>query len=312
MIARACYHSLSAASVGQRRAFPQAIAENADQARLTPTRDIAYDYHGPADCFPVLLMHGFPYDPRADASVPPLRPAGYRSIVPISADCPNIPLPSNPAFWQQAASPRLSRYGALSCRARAARYDWGGRALWRRGLGPERVRASFRPWLNFRYRCVACRRRPTEHRLWYQYYSTQRGGRVLQANRLELCKLLWRLWSPNGHSTTRPTTHHGSFDNPDFRRIGIHAYRHVWHARRSGVGTARAASGRAAEDNGFNHRVARRRRCVNLAAGSATQRDFFTRPTTAGGLMGISAAEAPANWRRGSRFLSYRPAGSSI
>ena len=39
---------------------------------LTPTLDIAYEEAGPADGVPVLLMHGFPYDPRAYDGVVPL------------------------------------------------------------------------------------------------------------------------------------------------------------------------------------------------------------------------------------------------
>src|ERR1700750_1449908 len=37
-----------------------------------------------------------------------------------------------------------------------------------------------------------------EHRLWYQYYfHTARGRAGLEANRREIGRLLWRLWSPN-------------------------------------------------------------------------------------------------------------------
>src|SRR5258708_19988623 len=47
------------------------------------TLEIAYEESGPADGAPVLLMHGFPYDPRAyDGMVAPLAAAGCRPIVP--------------------------------------------------------------------------------------------------------------------------------------------------------------------------------------------------------------------------------------
>ncbi len=67
-----------------------------------------------------------------------------------------------------------------------------------------------------------------EHRLWYQYYfHTPRGRAGLEANRGELARLLWRLWSPSwafddatfGRSAD-------SFDNPDFVDVVIHSYRH--------------------------------------------------------------------------------------
>src|SRR5205085_4954469 len=47
------------------------------------TLEIAYEESGPEAGVPVLLMHGFPYDPRAyDDVVPRLVAAGWRTIVP--------------------------------------------------------------------------------------------------------------------------------------------------------------------------------------------------------------------------------------
>ena len=44
----------------------------------TKTLEIAYEDTGPEAGVPVLLMHGFPYDPRAyDEVVPPLIAAGF-------------------------------------------------------------------------------------------------------------------------------------------------------------------------------------------------------------------------------------------
>jgi pimeloyl-ACP methyl ester carboxylesterase len=67
-----------------------------------------------------------------------------------------------------------------------------------------------------------------EHRLWYQYYfHTERGRAGLAANRHELGKLLWQLWSPNwkfDDATYERTAQ--SFDNPDFVEVVIHSYRH--------------------------------------------------------------------------------------
>jgi pimeloyl-ACP methyl ester carboxylesterase len=67
-----------------------------------------------------------------------------------------------------------------------------------------------------------------EHRAWYQYnFHTERGRAGLTANRRELGKLLWRLWSPNwkfDDATYERTA--ASFDNPDFVDIVIHSYRH--------------------------------------------------------------------------------------
>src|SRR5438552_18706087 len=113
----------------------------------TSTLEIAYEESGPEAGAPVLLMHGFPYDPRAyDNVVPRLVAAGCRTIVPylrgfgptrfLSADAPRS--------GQQAAIGKdlLDLMDALALpHATLVGYDWGGRAacivaaLW-----PERVR----------------------------------------------------------------------------------------------------------------------------------------------------------------------------
>jgi pimeloyl-ACP methyl ester carboxylesterase len=49
----------------------------------TPTLRSAYGTGGPADGPPVLLLHGWPDDPRTwDKVVPELQAAGFRTIVP--------------------------------------------------------------------------------------------------------------------------------------------------------------------------------------------------------------------------------------
>ena len=67
-----------------------------------------------------------------------------------------------------------------------------------------------------------------EHRHWYQYYfHTERGRAGLAANRRELARLLWRLWSPLWEfddATFEASA--ASFDNPDFVDVVIQSYRH--------------------------------------------------------------------------------------
>ncbi|MBL8582145.1 MAG: alpha/beta hydrolase, partial [Rhizobiaceae bacterium] len=67
-----------------------------------------------------------------------------------------------------------------------------------------------------------------EHRYWYQYYfHAERGRRGLAANRRELCRLLWRLWSPTwAFDETNYARTAEAFDNPDFVDVVIHSYRH--------------------------------------------------------------------------------------
>ncbi len=200
--------------------------------------DIAYVEHGPADGPPVFLMHGFPYDIHAyDAVAPILARAGHRVIVPyLRGYGPTRFLsPDTPRSGQQAALAHdlLDVMDALAIpKALLAGYDWGGRAacivsaLW-----PERSRGLVS--VNaYNLQDIAGAAQPAspeqEHRLWYQYYfHTPRGRAGLEANRRALCKLLWRLWSPNWSfddatfDATAP-----SFDNPDFVDVVIQSYKH--------------------------------------------------------------------------------------
>jgi pimeloyl-ACP methyl ester carboxylesterase len=111
-------------------------------------------------------------------------------------------------------------------------YDWGNRAacvvaaLW-----PERVQALV-PIAGYTIQNIRLAARPApphvEHQFWYQwYFQTERGRLGLETYRLELCELLWSLWSPNWKFTKDmldQTAH--SLDNPDFVDIVIHSYRH--------------------------------------------------------------------------------------
>jgi pimeloyl-ACP methyl ester carboxylesterase len=204
----------------------------------TSVLEIAYEQSGPEDGVPVLLMHGFPYDPRTyDRMIPLLVARGCRAIVPYLRGY-------GPTRFLSAETPRSGQQAALGNdlkelidalggpRVVLAGYDWGGRAacvvaaLW-----PDKVRGLVSA-NGYNIQDIAGAAKPVppeqEHRLWYQYYfHTERGRAGLQANRREFCKLLWRLWSPNWRfddATFDRTA--ASFDNPDFVDVVIHSYRH--------------------------------------------------------------------------------------
>jgi pimeloyl-ACP methyl ester carboxylesterase len=204
----------------------------------TATLDVAYEESGSADGMPVMLLHGWPYDPRCyDEVVPPLVAAGFRIIVPylrgfgatrfLSADT----LRSG----QQAALGNDLRelFDALAIeRAVLAGYDWGGRAacivaaLW-----PERVRGLV-TGNGYNIQNIAASVKPVapeqEHRFWYQYYfHTERGRAGLEQNRRALCRYIWQIWSPDwafDDATYEKSA--VSFDNPDFVAVTIQSYRH--------------------------------------------------------------------------------------
>jgi pimeloyl-ACP methyl ester carboxylesterase len=190
------------------------------------------------DGTPVVLLHGFPDDPRAyDGATSALAANGCRVLVPWLRGFGETRLldQATPRSGQQAAlgADLLAFMDALAVpRAVLAGYDWGGRgacivaALW-----PERVLGLVTAG-GYNIQDIALSGRPaaaaTEHRLWYQwYFHTERGRAGLEQNRRDICRLLWRLWSPNlgfDEATFERTAR--SFDNPDFVEVVIHSYRH--------------------------------------------------------------------------------------
>jgi pimeloyl-ACP methyl ester carboxylesterase len=199
---------------------------------------VAYEDNGPANGKPVVLLHGFPYDVHAyDAVTPLLVSAGCRVVAPyLRGYGPTRFLSGNtPRSGQQAvlAHDLLALMDALAIeRAVLAGYDWGGRAacivaaLW-----PERARGLV-SGNGYNIQDIAGSSTPAapenELRYWYQYYfHGERGRAGLEQNCTELCKLLWKLWSPNwdfDDATYERTA--ASFDNPDFVPVVIHSYRH--------------------------------------------------------------------------------------
>jgi pimeloyl-ACP methyl ester carboxylesterase len=204
----------------------------------TPVLDLAYEEHGPPEGEVIVLLHGFPYDPRCyDPMAPVLAAEGYRVIVPyLRGYGPTRFLSaSTMRSGQQAAIGRdlLDLLDALSIeRAALVGYDWGGRAacivaaLW-----PERVRCLVSAE-GYNIQDIAGFAQPLspdmEHRLWYQYYfHSPRGRDGLAANRYALGLLLWRLWSPSwGFDEATYARQAASFDNPDYVEIVVHSYRH--------------------------------------------------------------------------------------
>jgi len=204
----------------------------------TSCLDIAYERSGSADAYPVVLLHGFPYDPRCfDEVVPILNGAGLRTIVPYLRGYGGTRFLSTDTMrsGQQAALAHdlLEFLDALKVKeAVLAGFDWGGRAacivaaLW-----PERVRALVTCG-GYQIQDIARSGKPAdpeqEYRYWYQYYfHTERGRAGLATRRDDVGKLLWKLWSPTwafDDATYARTAE--SFRNPDFVDVAVHSYRH--------------------------------------------------------------------------------------
>src|SRR5881628_1426402 len=173
----------------------------------TPTLEIGYEAHGDAGGVPIVLLHGFPDDARAwDEVAPPLAGAGYRVLVPYLRGY-------GPTRFLDGAEPRMAQQAAIAqdlldfmtslglAAAGLAGYDWGGRAACIAALlAPERVRALVTiGGYNVQNTLAPSPPAPVaqERAYWYQwYFNTERGRAGLEKNRRELCKLLWREWSP--------------------------------------------------------------------------------------------------------------------
>ena len=200
--------------------------------------EVAFQEYGPADGWPCIMEHGFPYDVHAYAQVAPiLAEAGARIIVPyLRGYGPTRFLSSEtPRSGEQASlgADLLAFMDALGIgRAVLGGYDWGGRAacvvsaLW-----PERVVALI-SGNSYNIQDISRSWEPAppaeEATFWYQFYfHSERGRRGLIKDRRAIALQLWRMWSPtwNFDDATFERTA-DAFDNPDFVEVVIHSYRH--------------------------------------------------------------------------------------
>jgi pimeloyl-ACP methyl ester carboxylesterase len=200
--------------------------------------NVAYEESGPLTGTPVVLLHGFPYDPHAyDEVTVRLASSGCHVLTPYLRGYgpTHFRSPETPRSGQQAALAQdlLTFMDALTIESAVlAGYDWGGRAacivaaLW-----PTRTRGLVTGG-GYHIQDIPGSGKPiapeAECRLWYQYYfHNERGRAGLDQYRYELCRLLWRLWSPTWRfDDAAYDLTAAAFNNPDFVAVVIHSYRH--------------------------------------------------------------------------------------
>lgn len=204
----------------------------------TPMLNIGYEEHGDASGFPIILLHGFPYDIRSfDGVIAPLIEAGHRVIVPYLRGYGSTSFldPDAPRMAEQAAIGQdvVDLAAALGINRMAlAGFDWGLRAGCITSiLHPEMV-AGFVAIGGYSVQNTVQKEQPApafrEARMWYQWYFNTEQGRVgLEENRRDIIRHLWETWAPTWDYTDEAFNLSApSFDNPDFVDIVLHSYRH--------------------------------------------------------------------------------------
>lgn len=200
--------------------------------------EIAYLEYGPANGWPCIMLHGFPYDVEAYTEcAPTLATAGARLILPYMRGYGPTRFRSDKTMrsGEQAAfgNDLLCLMDALGFeQAVVGGYDWGGRAACVvSALRPDRVTALV-SGNSYNIQNIARAYDPApaaqEASYWYQYYfHSERGRRGLTENRRDIAKTLWGMWSPHwDFDDTIFERSAPSFDNPDFVDVVIHSYRH--------------------------------------------------------------------------------------
>ena len=200
--------------------------------------EIGYLEFGASDGWPCVLSHGFPYDVHSYTAVAPqLAEAGARVIVPWLRGY-------GPTRFLDAKTLRSGEQAALAADLLALMdalkidtavlggYDWGGRAgCIVAALFPERVSALITV-NGYNLQNIANCNEPApakeEAAYWYQYYfHSERGRRGLTANRDDICRQLWSMWSPDWQfSDATFAQSAASFQNSEFVDVVIHSYRH--------------------------------------------------------------------------------------
>ena len=201
--------------------------------------DIAFEQRGNPGCWPVVLLHGFPYDPRCyDHVAEKLGAAGAHVVVPYlrGYGLTSYAEPGTPRSGQQAAFASDLRdliSGLGLDRPIVAGFDWGGRAacvasmLWPELVGGLVTVGGYNVH-DIAAMSITPEEPAVESRNWYQwYFHSDRGRRGLERYRAQLTRQLWSEWSPTwripagAFERTAP-----SFDNPDFVATVVHSYRH--------------------------------------------------------------------------------------
>lgn len=211
----------------------------------TDLLEIHYEEAGNREGIPVILLHGFPYDIHAfDEAVELLAQEGEKSGKQYRILCPYLRGYGSTRFLsdttmrsgEQAAlaADLLAFMDALGIRrAVLGGFDWGGRAACIvSALHPERVIGLVTCGAAYNIQNPLAFRKAwdpdREARSWYVYYfHTARGRQALTGGAKDLCRYLWRTWSPDWEFPEETFLRSAeAFENPDFASVVEHSYCH--------------------------------------------------------------------------------------
>jgi pimeloyl-ACP methyl ester carboxylesterase len=209
------------------------------QSIATAVAELGYLENGPLDGVPVILVHGFPDDATTwEPVVKRLSHLPARLIRPFQRGCgpSKITAPADQAGGAQVAALAQDIIdfadGLGLTRFVLVGHDWGARAAHAAAiLTPERITQLI---------CLATpygdgRGKSNLRQMeafWYQFlFCTDTGAALLKSQTNDLCRYLWRRWSPGFElSDIEFAEISQSFANPQFADTVIHYYRHRWGA----------------------------------------------------------------------------------
>ena len=204
----------------------------------TTQLDLAYLDVGDPNGKPVVLLHGWPDDPTTwNPVTAELAKRGCRLVIPYLRGF-------GPTRFLASASSKSGQLAALGHDAIELTerlglkrfvligHDWGARAAYiLAALHPERVQGLLT--LSVGYGTNDPRQKiayAQARNYWYHwFFATPRGKAAVESDRRELCRFLWRTWSPNWHFTDKEFEETAtSWENPDWAEVTLHSYQHRW------------------------------------------------------------------------------------
>jgi pimeloyl-ACP methyl ester carboxylesterase len=204
----------------------------------TPRLEIAYEERNGGDAGPVVFVHGFPDDARTwDAVLELPAFAERRTIVPWLRGFgatrfldPDAPRTGGTGALARDIIDLLDALGIERCTL--VGHDWGARAGYAAAvLAPERFERLIAIAVGYATNVPGqILDYDQAHAYWYQWlFATARGEAALVSDRRELCRYLWRTWSPSWRFDDAEFERTAAaFDNPDFVEVVLHSYRRRW------------------------------------------------------------------------------------